>query len=57
MDRIEGQREVEFVQGFTRPTPFTVITRLLGNPGQRRGDAVGMGGQADRLPSGTRRAR
>ena len=32
MDRIEGQREVEFVQGFTRPYPFTVITRLLGIP-------------------------
>jgi cytochrome P450 len=32
MDRIEGQREVEFVQAFTRPYPFTVITRLLGIP-------------------------
>ena len=32
MDRIEGQREVEFVQGFSRPYPFTVITRLLGIP-------------------------
>jgi cytochrome P450 len=32
MDRIAGQREVEFVQGFTRPYPFTVITRLLGIP-------------------------
>ncbi len=32
MDRIAGQREVEFVQGFTRPFPFTVITRLLGIP-------------------------
>jgi cytochrome P450 len=32
MDRIEGQREVEFVQGFSRPFPFTVITRLLGIP-------------------------
>ncbi|HTJ65378.1 MAG TPA: cytochrome P450 [Alphaproteobacteria bacterium] len=32
MDRLEGQREVEFVQGFTRPYPFTVITRLLGIP-------------------------
>ncbi len=32
MDRIVGQREVEFVQAFTRPYPFTVITRLLGIP-------------------------
>jgi cytochrome P450 len=32
MDRLAGQREVEFVQGFTRPYPFTVITRLLGIP-------------------------
>jgi cytochrome P450 len=32
MDRIEGQQEVEFVQAFTRPYPFTVITRLLGIP-------------------------
>ncbi len=32
MDRIEGRREVEFVQAFTRPYPFTVITRLLGIP-------------------------
>jgi cytochrome P450 len=32
MDRIEGRREVEFVQGFSRPFPFTVITRLLGIP-------------------------
>jgi cytochrome P450 len=32
MDRIAGQREVEFVQAFTRPYPFTVITRLLGIP-------------------------
>jgi cytochrome P450 len=32
MDRIAGRREVEFVQGFTRPYPFTVITRLLGIP-------------------------
>ncbi len=32
MDRIAGQREVEFVQGFARPYPFTVITRLLGIP-------------------------
>jgi cytochrome P450 len=32
MDRIEGKREVEFVQGFSRPYPFTVITRLLGIP-------------------------
>ncbi len=32
MDRIAGKREVEFVQAFTRPYPFTVITRLLGIP-------------------------
>jgi cytochrome P450 len=32
MDRIAGRREVEFVQAFTRPYPFTVITRLLGIP-------------------------
>lgn len=32
LDRIEGQREVNFVPGFTRPYPFTVITRLLGIP-------------------------
>jgi cytochrome P450 len=32
MDRIEGRHEVEFVQGFSRPYPFTVITRLLGIP-------------------------
>lgn len=32
MDRIAGEREVEFVQGFARPYPFTVITRLLGIP-------------------------
>ncbi len=32
MDRIAGQREVEFVKAFTRPYPFTVITRLLGIP-------------------------
>jgi cytochrome P450 len=32
MDRIQGKREVEFVQGFARPFPFTVITRLLGIP-------------------------
>ena len=32
MDRIAGQREIEFVQAFTRPFPFTVITRLLGIP-------------------------
>lgn len=32
MDRFEGKREVEFVQGFARPFPFTVITRLLGIP-------------------------
>ena len=32
MDRIADKREVEFVQAFTRPYPFTVITRLLGIP-------------------------
>jgi len=32
LDRIEGAEEVEFVQAFTRPFPFTVITRLLGIP-------------------------
>ena len=32
MDRIAGKKEVEFVQGFARPFPFTVITRLLGIP-------------------------
>jgi cytochrome P450 len=32
MDRIEGQHTVEFVQAFTRPYPFAVITRLLGIP-------------------------
>jgi len=32
LDRIEGQREVEFVQAFARPYPFTVITRLLNIP-------------------------
>lgn len=31
-DRMEGQREVEFVSAFTRPYPFLVITRLLGIP-------------------------
>ncbi len=32
LDRIAGKREVDFVQAFTRPYPFTVITRLLGIP-------------------------
>ncbi|HEY4545722.1 MAG TPA: cytochrome P450 [Pedomonas sp.] len=32
LDRIEGQEEVEFVSAFTRPFPFTVITRLLSIP-------------------------
>lgn len=32
LDRIEGQDEVEFVSAFTRPFPFTVITRLLSIP-------------------------
>lgn len=31
-DRIESQREVEFVSAFARPYPFLVITRLLGIP-------------------------
>ena len=31
-DRMEGQREVEFVSAFARPYPFLVITRLLGIP-------------------------
>ncbi len=32
LDRLEGEREVDFVARFTRPYPFTVITRLLGIP-------------------------
>jgi cytochrome P450 len=32
LDRIEDASEVEFVRAFTRPYPFTVITRLLGIP-------------------------
>lgn len=32
LDRIEGQREVDFVPAFSRPFPFTVITRLLSIP-------------------------
>lgn len=32
LDRIEGQGEVDFVQAFARPFPFTVITRLLSIP-------------------------
>ena len=32
LDRIEGQREVEFVGSFTRLFPFSVITRLLSIP-------------------------
>ena len=31
-DRMEGQREVEFVSAFARPFPFLVITRLLSIP-------------------------
>lgn len=32
LDRIEGEREVDFIQAFARPYPFTVITRLLSIP-------------------------
>lgn len=32
LERIAGHAEVEFVQAFTRPFPFTVITRMLGIP-------------------------
>lgn len=32
LDRIEGKDEVEFIEAFTRPFPFTVITRMLGIP-------------------------
>jgi cytochrome P450 len=32
LDRIEGQREVDFVPAFAQPFPFLVITRLLGIP-------------------------
>jgi cytochrome P450 len=32
LDRIEGQQEVDLVQAFTRPYPFTVIARMLGIP-------------------------
>lgn len=32
LDRVEDQREVDFVSAFARPFPFTVITRLLGIP-------------------------
>lgn len=32
LNRIEGLEEVEFVSAFTRPFPFTVITRLLSIP-------------------------
>ena len=37
LDRIEGRDEVEFVQAFTRPFPFTVITRMLGIPVDNEG--------------------
>jgi cytochrome P450 len=32
LDRIEGEAEVDFVQAFARPFPFTIITRLLSIP-------------------------
>ena len=32
LDRIEGKQDVDFVDAFCRPFPFTVITRLLGIP-------------------------
>ncbi|GLV26869.1 cytochrome P450 [Sphingobium sp. Cam5-1] len=32
LDRIEGKEEVEFTQAFTRPFPFSIITRMLGIP-------------------------
>jgi len=32
LERIAEREEVEFVQAFTRPFPFTVITRMLGIP-------------------------
>lgn len=32
LDRIQDEREVDFVSAFARPFPFTVITRLLGIP-------------------------
>lgn len=32
LDAIEGKAEVDFVEAFTRPFPFRVITRLLGIP-------------------------
>lgn len=32
LERIADHAEVEFVQAFTRPFPFTVITRMLGIP-------------------------
>ena len=32
LNRIEGQREVDFIPAFAQPFPFTVITRLLGVP-------------------------
>jgi cytochrome P450 len=32
LDRIEGEREVDFVPAFGRPFPFLVITRLLNIP-------------------------
>ncbi|MBT4519267.1 MAG: cytochrome P450 [Halieaceae bacterium] len=32
LDRIEGQEQVDLVEAFARPYPFTVITRMLGIP-------------------------
>ncbi|MBJ22259.1 MAG: cytochrome P450 [bacterium] len=32
LDALEGKTEIEMVEGFTRPFPFSVITRLLGLP-------------------------
>jgi cytochrome P450 len=32
LDRLEDQEEVEFVEAFTHPFPFRVVTRLLGIP-------------------------
>jgi cytochrome P450 len=32
LDRIEGQEQVDMVEAFARPYPFTIITRMLGIP-------------------------
>ena len=32
LDRIEGLAEVDMVEAFSRPYPFTIITRMLGIP-------------------------